>query len=729
MSNASKTVRKAVRRSLSALSRSRLAGRHPFQSIEGGGLETVNKLPPKDLWPALHREVFRQYGKDYLQYCFGGKMRLLRRSDAFLEMNRTARFLDQLRAQASARNCVILGNGPSLKLHDFGRIRDCFVIGSNYIFLHSDQMGFLPDLISATNFLVVEQRLDELLALPVPKIFPFYMYNLVGRRAGVYYVNVNHDPEFSEDVRFWASTRSTVTFFNLQVAYFLGFDKTYLIGVDNSYTQRERGEGKVIDQVENDPNHFSPEYFKGLKWQSADTDAMAAVYVLARRFFERSGRAVYNAGIGGMLDVFPRVDYRETFAQSAAPAGRVSISVSGRSSIEARRVFVSINPDLENFLGHHYQFDSKILGVAASQDDDFVALGNSDLSIELNAKFPYLIPCFSQHSHVLGIRRLGTPWGERTFELELIRGIERVKAAFPDAARFEFYMYCAGYRHVKAVKSILNRGLTGDRRMRFHLNVFYPSFESCFGRDSRGLEREVIVDDSCKDKVLLYAGTSAYKLYLEMTSGERIRYLPCASTTFSDDELAACRKSRAPLASRPAICFPGNLRPEKGLRLTVDALGSISRDEFFNGCRIAARWVGKDALHDVFSRVKAECGERVLWIEGQLSDSEFKRMLVDADIIVIPYLAKAFRVRPSGIFSDAVLLEKPVLVGVGTSMAGFVANHGNGAVFDPGNAEDLVAKLKTVVENSARITRACEQARRAWQRDNSWERLYRVFIS
>ena len=116
----------------------------------------------------------------------------------------------------------------------------------------------------------------------------------------------------------------TVSITVLQLAYFLGFEPMYLIGCDTDYkvpsTVRMEGEettqGKMFftSTVDDDPNHFSPDYFgKGRKWHNPQVENMIWHYMMAHEATAICGRHIYNATVGGKLEVFPRVNFDELF--------------------------------------------------------------------------------------------------------------------------------------------------------------------------------------------------------------------------------------------------------------------------------------------------------------------------------------------------------------------------------------------------------------------------------
>jgi hypothetical protein len=63
-----------------------------------------------------------------------------------------------------------------------------------------------------------------------------------------------------------------------------------------------------------DPNHFDPNYFKvGTYWGTPDLDQCERDYGLARRAFEADGRKVYDATVGGKLEVFEKVELARAY--------------------------------------------------------------------------------------------------------------------------------------------------------------------------------------------------------------------------------------------------------------------------------------------------------------------------------------------------------------------------------------------------------------------------------
>jgi hypothetical protein len=122
-------------------------------------------------------------------------------------------------------------------------------------------------------------------------------------------------PKFSFDLQRVAYWGGTVSFFNLQLAAYLGCNPIVLIGFDHSYqVPTDQIRNHVIVSQQEDVNHIHPDYFgPGYRWHDPNVARMEAAYHCARRELEPAGITVVNATAGGALEVFDRVPYDSLF--------------------------------------------------------------------------------------------------------------------------------------------------------------------------------------------------------------------------------------------------------------------------------------------------------------------------------------------------------------------------------------------------------------------------------
>lgn len=207
---------------------------------------------------------------------------------------------------------MVIGNGPSLSGMDLSPLRGEVTFGMNRVYLLFERLGFATTYYTCVNRLVLEQCGSEIERLAMPKFLSW-----PGRRhvRDAHFVRC----EWREPLGFGGDpTRgvwlgATVTYFTLQLAYYMGFRTVVLIGVDHRFSTPGPA-NQVVTSTGADPNHFSGEYFgRGFRWQLPDLEASERAYRLARERFESDGREVVDATVGGALTVFPKVAYGSLF--------------------------------------------------------------------------------------------------------------------------------------------------------------------------------------------------------------------------------------------------------------------------------------------------------------------------------------------------------------------------------------------------------------------------------
>ena len=133
------------------------------------------------------------------------------------------------------------------------------------------------------------------------KLFPDIYADIIDNTPDTYFFpmdvgfyTANHPsfetPRFSKDIVKSIYAGQTVTYINLQLAFYMGFSEVYLIGIDFSYTIPDSAkiDGLTITSQDDDPNHFHPDYFgKGKKWHDPKLHNCLKSYHFAKKVFER----------------------------------------------------------------------------------------------------------------------------------------------------------------------------------------------------------------------------------------------------------------------------------------------------------------------------------------------------------------------------------------------------------------------------------------------------------
>jgi len=217
---------------------------------------------------------------------------------------------------------VVVATGPSLNDISIEQLKKLVTISVNRIYLLYDRTDFRPTYYCLEDHMVAEDNAAEINSLNGSVMFipKDLSYCIKGNKNIVYtnfirrYKGRKRKSMFSTNFAQKAYWGGTVTYYALQLAYYLGFKKVYIVGLDHNYTRPQNSTGEKIISSGSDVNHFDPRYFgKGKRWHAPNNlvDRMEASYRKAKRIFVQSGRQIINVTPNSKLseDVFPKINF------------------------------------------------------------------------------------------------------------------------------------------------------------------------------------------------------------------------------------------------------------------------------------------------------------------------------------------------------------------------------------------------------------------------------------
>ena len=230
--------------------------------------------------------------------------------------------------------CFIMGNGPSLNKMDLSLFQNEYVWGSNKCYLLFPRINWRPQFYIAVDTRVVpdirKEIKNQILILKSTSCFfpvQFRQSFILPSRSNIFWyqtkeLNSKNLPysAFSLHVDNFVYTVTTVTIAAIQLAVYMGFTPIYLIGCDTSYSvpktieYENQNPDALISTQDDDENHFDKSYFgKGSKWHPPKVENMLFHYEQVKTICDELGVEVINATVGGKLEIFPRIDYKELF--------------------------------------------------------------------------------------------------------------------------------------------------------------------------------------------------------------------------------------------------------------------------------------------------------------------------------------------------------------------------------------------------------------------------------
>lgn len=215
----------------------------------------------------------------------------------------------KLRAQIGPEDeCLIVGNGPSVKNTDFSKYQHCKIFTMNRAYVKWEELGIKPFAHICVNGLVLDAFGEDLKSLECPTfinfvalepeqfkpaLFPLLMGFFIGDRV-------------AEEITAPFSSGGTVTFVSLNIAMLLGFKKITIVGVDHSFTDKGPA-NKTVTMEGRDSNHFFDSYFpKGMRWELPDLERSEKSYQVIERYAKEKGISIVDETVGGKLRVFEK---------------------------------------------------------------------------------------------------------------------------------------------------------------------------------------------------------------------------------------------------------------------------------------------------------------------------------------------------------------------------------------------------------------------------------------
>ena len=244
---------------------------------------------------------------------------------------------------------IVVGNGPSLNQHDLDELVGIPSFAANAIYLIFERTNWRPDYYSCVDTVVLPDRKEEIskwidrlthtLFFFPEKIYthdcagsPVCVKNYIKPRPNARFFKTQmldlkgpQENVFSLSKDDFIVEPMTVTITLMQLAVKLGAKRIFLIGCDTEYEIPEtakvldkddnRVDKRIVLDEDNDPNHFDPRYFgKDKLWHTPNPKLMISHYEKSYDVCLQNGIEVFNAGKGGKLEVFPRVDFEKALS-------------------------------------------------------------------------------------------------------------------------------------------------------------------------------------------------------------------------------------------------------------------------------------------------------------------------------------------------------------------------------------------------------------------------------
>ena len=207
-----------------------------------------------------------------------------------------------LKNRHEGKRCFVIGSGPSLNKMNLGWLKDEITIGSNLVYLATRKAGFVSTYDVITDPTVMHKAHEDYRQMDTQIVA---WVNCIARtkyHAANLAMTVpiakspDNEDGYGEHLCRPSTTksgRSVITALALPLALYMGCGPIYLIGCDCEQT------GHACEDLRQGAGHSDAHYKTGIR----------QAFRVAKIYAKKRGVEIFNAGVAGKLEVFPRCDF------------------------------------------------------------------------------------------------------------------------------------------------------------------------------------------------------------------------------------------------------------------------------------------------------------------------------------------------------------------------------------------------------------------------------------
>lgn len=385
---------------------------------------------------------------------------------------------------------------------------------------------------------------------------------------------------------------------------------------------------------------------------------------------------------------------------------------------------VSIDPDAVSSFGHYAGYQRLLENAAKKHRLSYELFGPCQADSVIKESLASFDPVFSGRSWMLRCTP-ASPSPERVQAF-----CDELRAAMADLRKrwsgdVVLFMYCGSLMAAKAAAEVLQK----DDRAVACIVMFYLSRIDFAAPEYRKRWMSEVDRLVAERRVTLLAPTSELADEFFAVFGHRLPVLPYPSTTFADDDpIFEDRGAPRRDHHRRTIVFPSNSGDGKGGGLVVECLRELCGSPR-DGLTIRVRYPRREAEDFAMGPFLESIADRVELIRGELTAADFRQLIVDADVAVLPYEVGEFRNRTSGLLVDALYCGVPSVVLSGTWLGNVVEKYGCGVAVVSADGVGLAEGIDTILSRYDEFRDKALTAREQLRETQSWGRLVDVVVA
>ncbi len=399
--------------------------------------------------------------------------------------------------------------------------------------------------------------------------------------------------------------------------------------------------------------------------------------------------------------IFKRLEGIPKIIKHKYETSRTILFLRGRSHIKSPYTrnqlinLVIVDPSLDGFLGHHYEYDMSAARAAIADGHNPIVLCKHNISSDISND-PLLV---------------------QTFNLDMWQ-----KSPHADSWSDEDLLFCNRSFYVDLVRGLSSLNLSEKTTIFGHMLTSKQLLGWAWFLESLPKKTNYKIILLMRYEPSLYAGEladTAFRIFekfaqiasLRLCSDsaklaktfDRVTSLPVE--VFSIPHTKQISQSIYPaqvtlnVTQIRIICL-GNPRQDKGILNFLEAIQIINTSEYGKRCKfvVQANDPGYGTQQELSNFMK-DPPENTSFITELMKPDDYFSTLFQSDIVVLPYWKSVYEFRTSGVFVEAVCAGKIVVCSKDTWMADELRSIGAGLVCEEQNSASLVEAIISCIDN------------------------------
>ena len=320
--------------------------------------------------------------------------------------------------------------------------------------------------------------------------------------------------------------------------------------------------------------------------------------------------------------------------------------------------FCIIDPNLRDFIGHHFEYDLSVANMATQRGFDPLVLGHAEVKPDISSRFP-VRPAFTLDIWAAHPDRKGTSADDdimlcnRSFYRDLLAGLKGVRMARDTVI----------FGHMITAKQLLGwawfaqKFARNDRPTIILLLRYQRSFYESKACEQafRTLERA-----ARRGSVRLASDSARLVIQIGGLTSLPIEEFPIPHTMHTAIESAPHAPSRPPNVLR--LVSLGDARNEKGIFEIFNAIRILHAEGRAEGLEFVLQVNNpQPEITSMIEEFAALRLPRVTLLRDALESDAYYELLCSAHVVLAPYWRSIYEARTSGIFVEALAAGKPVI--------------------------------------------------------------------